>query len=64
MGGPFDILYRPRVEWGTAVAPKKRGPKPKAKLTPVVNTAPSFNTQIATTADSQRTRKVRGRGLK
>ena len=62
MGGPFDILYVPRAVAGSASAPKKPGPK-SAELHKPINSAPSFNLPIATQADSERTRKVRGRGL-
>lgn len=50
--------------------PPPPGPKSQicigkpATLQAIVNTAPNFNTPIATQAESQRTRKVRGRGLK
>jgi hypothetical protein len=65
MGGPFDILYVPRAVADSAKAPKKPGPKSvKAELHHPINSAPEFNRPIATQADSERTRKVRGRGLK
>lgn len=67
-GTAFEILYQPRAIPNTAQAPKKTGPKPKrdqshkAKLLrDLENTAPAFNTPIATQADSDRTQAIKGR---
>ena len=71
MGGPFDILYAPRSKYPTATPPKKRGPKPKPKLTNAQkaakalqdNTGSPFCTRIASKAETERTTGIGGRSL-
>lgn len=67
-GTAFEILYQPRAVPDSATPPGKRGPKVnpdqsyKAKvLRAFENSAPNFNTHIATQADSIRTASIKGK---
>jgi hypothetical protein len=69
-GTAFAILYEPRAIPDTATPPKKTGPKPKVNpdqsykakvLRDLDNSAPNFNVQIASKADSLRTQAIKGR---
>jgi hypothetical protein len=69
-GTAFAILYQPRAIPDSTQPPKKSGPKPKLRTVPTgphlirpENTAPGFNTPITSSAQSDRTSRIRGRGL-
>ena len=71
-GTAFEEIYRPRSVPDSCTPPKKTGPKPRgakqhaawAGLQPLENVAPCFNTPITTREQSERTSRIRGRGLK
>lgn len=66
-GTAFEVLYAPRAEPNTATPPKKRGPKPRIKphqatgprLMPLTNSAPGFNTPLATQASLDRSQAIK-----
>lgn len=66
---PFDILSRPRAVPNAAAKPaRKRGPKPSLAQRIIASlsdrkTGRSFNTDIMSKAESDRTNAIAGRGF-
>lgn len=66
---PFDILARPRAVPNASAKPaRKRGPKPSLAQRVIASltdrkTGSSFNTDIMSRAESDRTNAIAGRGF-
>lgn len=62
-GTAFAILYAPRANAGPPPAPNRQGHNANSRFRgDPKNSAPNFNTPIATKTDSLRTAAIKGRG--